>query len=94
MVAPVDSDTDEGLSHIRARELPIDTMVDTLGVIPGDIMDIGLLMLKPFQPVLDKYMGLLDNLDRKEAVESFVRMEKRNGYLMARIKLERESGSS
>jgi len=51
-------------------------MVDTLGIIPGDIMSIGLPMLEPFQPVLDKYMGLLDNPDRKEAVENFVRMEK------------------
>ena len=76
MVAPVDFDTDEGLLHIWAKDLPIDKMVDTLGVIPGDIMNIGFLMLKPFQLMLDKYMGLLDNLDKKEAVENFVRMEK------------------
>jgi polyhydroxyalkanoate synthase len=42
----------------------------------GDIMNIGLLMLKPFQLVLDKYIDLLDNLDKKEAAEDFVRMEK------------------
>ncbi len=76
MVAPVDFDTDEGLLHIWARDLPIDKMVDTLGVIPGDIMNIGFLMLKPFQLILDKYVGLMDNLDNKETVENFVRMEK------------------
>ena len=76
MVAPVDFDTDDGLLHIWARDLPIDKIVDTLGVIPGEIMNIGFLMLKPFQLVIDKYVGLLDNLDKKETVENFVRMEK------------------
>jgi len=76
MVAPVDFDTDDGLLHIWARDLPIDKMVDTLGVIPGDLMNIGFLMLRPFQLMLDKYVGLMDNLGNKEAVENFVRMEK------------------
>jgi len=76
MVAPVDFDTEDGLLHVWARDLPIDNMVDTLGVIPGDLMNIGFVMLKPFQLMLDKYVGLLDNFDKKETVENFVRMER------------------
>ena len=76
MVAPIDFGTDDGLLHIWARALNIDNMVDTLGVIPGDFLNAGFLMLKPFQLMLDKYVGLLDNLDKKETVENFVRMEK------------------
>lgn len=76
MVAPVDFHTDDGLLHVWARDLPIDNMVDTLGVIPGDIMNVGFVMLKPFQLMLDKYMGLIENCDKKEVVENFLRMEK------------------
>lgn len=76
MVAPIDFHTDDGLLHVWAKELPIDNMVDTLGVIPGDIMNVGFVMLKPFQLMLDKYMGLIENCDKKEVVENFLRMEK------------------
>jgi polyhydroxyalkanoate synthase len=76
MVAPIDFHTDDGLLHIWGRDLPIDNMVDTLGIIPGNIMNVGFVMLKPFQLLLDKYMGLIENCDKKEIVENFVRMEK------------------
>ncbi|MBT9159414.1 MAG: class III poly(R)-hydroxyalkanoic acid synthase subunit PhaC [Dehalococcoidia bacterium] len=76
MVTPVDFDTDDGLLHVWARDLPIDNMVDTLGVIPGDLMNVGFVMLKPFQLMVDKYVGLMENCDEKEVVENFVRMEK------------------
>lgn len=76
MVAPIDFDTDEGLLHIWAKDLPIDNMVDTLGIIPGEGMNIGFVMLKPFQLLIDKYVGLLENYDKKEVVENFLRMEK------------------
>jgi len=76
MVAPIDFGTEDGLLHIWAKDMPIDNMVDTFGVIPGDIMNIGFIMLKPFQLMLHKYVGLLDNFDNKETVENFVRMEK------------------
>jgi polyhydroxyalkanoate synthase len=76
MVAPIDFDTKDGLLHIWARDLNIDNVVDTFGVVPGDLMNFGFLMLKPFSLMLDKYVGLLDNLGKKETVENFVRMEK------------------
>jgi poly(3-hydroxyalkanoate) synthetase len=56
--------------------MDIDNMVDTMGIIPGEFMNVGFLMLKPFQLMVDKYVGLMDNLDDPATVANFVRMEK------------------
>ncbi len=76
MVAPFDFSTTDGLLHVWSRYMPIDEMVDVMGIIPGEFMNVGFLLLKPFQLMVDKYMGLMDNLDDKDLVENFVRMEK------------------
>lgn len=76
MVAPFDFSTTDGLLHVWSRHMPIDEMVDVMGIIPGEFMNVGFLLLKPFQLMVDKYIGLLDNLDDKDIVENFVRMEK------------------
>jgi polyhydroxyalkanoate synthase len=51
-------------------------MVDALGNIPGDFMNAGYLMLKPFQLGFQKYLGLVDVLDSEDKVMNFLRMEK------------------
>jgi polyhydroxyalkanoate synthase len=76
MVAPVDFHTNDGLLNIWARTMDPDKMVDTLGNIPGDFMNLGFLMLKPFQLILDKYVGFMESMDQKPIVENFLRMEK------------------
>lgn len=76
MVTPVDFSSRDGLLFTWSKHLNVDNMVDTYGVIPGDFMNVGFLMLKPFQLTLDKYMGLLENLDNPEVVQDFLRMEK------------------
>ncbi len=76
MVAPFDFSTTDGLLHVWSRYMPIDEMVDVMGIIPGEFMNVGFLLLKPFQLMVDKYIGLMDNLDDKDIVENFVRMEK------------------
>ncbi|MFH1437628.1 MAG: class III poly(R)-hydroxyalkanoic acid synthase subunit PhaC [Pseudomonadota bacterium] len=76
MVAPVDFHTEDGLLNIWSKSMDPDKMVDTLGNIPGDFMNLGFLMLKPFQLILDKYVGLMENMDKKPVVENFLRMEK------------------
>ena len=53
-----------------------DLMVDTLGNIPGDFMNLGFLMLKPFQLMMDKYIGFVDSAKDTAKIESFLRMEK------------------
>ncbi len=76
MVAPVDFDTRDGLLNIWAKVLDADLMVDVLGNIPGEFMNLGFLWLRPFQLILDKYVGLLDNIDDPAIVQNFLRMEK------------------
>jgi len=44
--------------------------------VPADVMNYCYLMLKPFRLNLQKYVGLVDILDNKSAVEDFLRMEK------------------
>lgn len=56
--------------------MDIDNLVDSYGVIPGDFMNFGFLMLKPFQLNIDKYVNLLDNIDNPDVVKDFLRMEK------------------
>ncbi len=76
MVTPVDFHVDDGLLNIWARGMDVDAVVDALGLVPGDFLNLGFLMLKPFQLMLDKYVGLAENLDDKDLVENFLRMEK------------------
>ena len=76
MVAPIDFHVTDGLLNIWSRYMDIDKMVDTLGIIPGDFMNVRFLMLKPFQLMVDKYVGLMENLDDPVTVTNFVRMEK------------------
>ncbi|NPV92662.1 MAG: class III poly(R)-hydroxyalkanoic acid synthase subunit PhaC [Firmicutes bacterium] len=76
MVTPFDFSTDDGLLFRWGKYMNVDKFVDTFGVVPGDYMNVGFMMLKPFSLALDKYVGLLDSLDDREGVEEFLRMEK------------------
>ena len=75
-VTPTHFDTDQGLLHIWIRDMDVDQLVDTYGNIPGDIMNLGFLLLNPARLMIDKYVGFLENMDNKKFVENFVRMEK------------------
>jgi polyhydroxyalkanoate synthase len=80
MVAPVDFHVDGGvdcgLLNVWARNMDVDLMVDTLGNIPGDFMNLGFLMLRPFQLNIGKYTDLIDMLDDEKRLMNFLRMEK------------------
>ena len=71
MVTPVDFHTTDGLLNVWSQYMDIDNMVDTMGIIPGEFMNVGFLMLKPFQLMVDKYVGLMDNLDDLATVANF-----------------------
>jgi len=75
-VTPTNFDTDQGLLHIWMKAIDADRMVDTLGNMPGDFMNFGFLMLNPARLMIDKYVGFLENMDNKNFVENFIRMEK------------------
>ncbi len=75
-VTPTNFDTDQGLLHPWMRALEVDPMVDTFGNMPGDLLNIGFLLLNPARLMVDKYMGFVEHMDNKSFVENFVRMEK------------------
>lgn len=76
IVTPVDFHTDTGLLNIWSQGLDINKMVDTLGNIPGDFMNIGFLLLNPFRLMFDKYVNFMEHLEDKDFVNNFIRMEK------------------
>jgi polyhydroxyalkanoate synthase len=82
MVAPVDFNVEEGMLNVWSgcehgpESMNVDVMVEALGNIPGDFMNFGYLMLKPFQLNVEKYLGLADILDDEAKLINFLRMEK------------------
>jgi polyhydroxyalkanoate synthase subunit PhaC len=75
-VTPTNFDTDQGLLHIWMRHLNVDRLIDSVGNMPGDIMNFGFLLLNPARLMIDKYVGFVENMDNKSFVENFVRMER------------------
>lgn len=75
-VTPTNFDTDKGLLHLWMKTVDADRMTDTFGNIPGDLMNLGFLLLNPARLMLDKYVGLLENMDNHAFMENFIRMEK------------------
>ena len=75
-VTPTNFDHDAGLLNVWARSLDPDKLVESYGNIPGDIMNLGFLLLNPARLMIDKYVGLLENIHSKDFVENFVRMER------------------
>lgn len=75
-VSPTNFDTDQGLLHIWMRWIDVDKIIDTFGNMPGDFMNLGFLLLNPARLMIDKYIGFLENMDNKDFVENFIRMEK------------------
>jgi len=76
MVTPVDFHTPDNMLSNWTREMDVDLLVDTLGNIPGELMNHCYLMLKPFRLNHQKYVGMADILDNKTELENFLRMEK------------------
>ncbi len=75
-VTPTNFDHDAGLLNVWARSLDPDKLVASYGNIPGDIMNLGFLLLNPARLMIDKYVGLMENIHSKDFVENFVRMER------------------
>ena len=76
MVTPVDFHTPDNMLSNWNREIDVDLLVDTLGNVPADMMNVTYLMLKPWRLFAQKYVGMVDILDDKQAMEDFLRMEK------------------
>ena len=76
MVTPVDFHTEDNMLSNWTRDMDVDLFVDTLGNVPADMMNFTYLTLKPWRLFVQKYIGLVDILDDKKALEDFLRMEK------------------
>jgi len=74
IVAPVDFSTDDGLLFRWSKKMNVDAMVDHYGVIPGEVLSVGYLMLRPFMKI-SKYIDILEVMDDRDKVENFLRME-------------------
>lgn len=81
MVTPVDFHVQEGVPNLwagcstTAHTMDVDSLVDAFGNIPGEFMNLGFLMLKPFQLGLGKYLEMIDIMDNDEKLLNFLRME-------------------
>lgn len=82
MVTPVDFQIPDGLLNrwsgctLKDKALDVDLLVDTLGNVPGDFLNLEFLLLKPFQLGFQKYIDLLEQCDSEEKLLNFLRMEK------------------
>lgn len=76
MVTPVDFHTpDSVLTHL-IRYVDVDLLVDTLGNLPGQLLNFAFVSLSPFRLAGQKYVDVIDILDDAQALKNFLRMEK------------------
>ena len=76
LVAPFDFSTNDGLLFNWSKTMDVDALVDAYGVVPGNILNDGFLMLMPFNLNIKKYVDMLHVMEDKEKLLSFLRMEK------------------
>ena len=77
MVVPIDFSTDDGLLFKWSRYMNVDSLIDAYdGVVPGDVMNVAYLILKPLELTLNKYVAMTDKMADPEYLKNFVRMEK------------------
>ncbi|MBF0285799.1 MAG: class III poly(R)-hydroxyalkanoic acid synthase subunit PhaC [Magnetococcales bacterium] len=75
-VTPVDFQTKDNLLSHWARHVDVDTVVETLGNVPGDLLNWTFLTMKPFRLTGQKYVDMVEVLDDKDKLRNFMRMEK------------------
>ena len=76
MVTPVDFHTPNNVLSAWAQEMDIDLFVDTLGNVPGELLNWSFLSLKPFRLTGQKYVDLINIIDDPTKLRNFLRMEK------------------
>jgi polyhydroxyalkanoate synthase len=82
MVAPIDFEQKDCLLNMRggcslgSEALDVDLMVEALGNIPGDFLNLEFLMLKPAQLGYQKYLDFPAIMGKEDKLVNFMRMEK------------------
>ena len=75
-VTPVDFHTPADMLSHWVRNVDVDRVVDTLGNIPGELLNWTFLSLKPYRLSGQKYLDMINTLDDATAAKNFMRMEK------------------
>jgi len=73
-VAPFDFGDEENMLFKWAKYIDVDTMVDSVGTIPGEMIDSAFGYLKPSMNI-SKYIGVMDSLEDEDKLLNFLRME-------------------
>lgn len=76
MVTPVDFKTPDNMLSAWVQHMDVDLLVDTMGNVPGELLNWTFLSLKPFSLTGQKYVGMVDLLDDEKKLKNFLRMEK------------------
>lgn len=76
MVTPVDYKTPDNMLSYWVQNVDIDLLVDTIGNVPGEMLNWTFLNLKPYQLMGQKYLGMVDMMGDAKTLKNFMRMEK------------------
>lgn len=77
VTAPViDGKKDTTVVGNLARNVDVDKMVETIGNMPPEFMYYVFSVLKPFEQGIEKYINFFRNIEDKNYVDSFLRVEK------------------
>lgn len=76
MVTPVDFHTPDNTLANWFRDIDVDLLVDTMGNVPGIMLNSMFLSLKPFKLSVEKYLDFVEIIDQKDKVVNFLQMEK------------------
>ena len=78
MASPLDFGIGEGMLHLwtKAEYFNPELVVEAFGNAPSEFLNSGFVMLDPLGNTVIKYMGLAENIEDKEFVDMFFRMEK------------------
>ncbi len=74
LVTPIDFSTNDGLLFRWSKKMNVDALVEVYGVIPGDFLNAGYMMLRPFMKI-GKYIDVLEAMGDRDKIENFLRME-------------------
>ncbi|MCI8284148.1 MAG: class III poly(R)-hydroxyalkanoic acid synthase subunit PhaC [Firmicutes bacterium] len=75
MVTPIDFSIEDGLLFKWSRYFSIDKMVDAYENVPADLMNSTFVMLKPFELIVDKYVGFGAYMWDLDYLANFMRTE-------------------
>lgn len=76
MVTPVDFHTSDNLLSHWTREVDVDLLVDTLGNVPGELLNWTFLTLKPYRLMGQKYVDMISALADERTARTAMLMEK------------------